>query len=40
MLQKAGVCLGQNYPLPIVDLKHSREHALAAFASLKRFQET
>ena len=35
VLQEAGVTLGTNYPQPIVDLKASREAALAAFASLK-----
>ena len=34
-LQEAGVILGQDYPLPIVDLKESRQRALAAFQSLK-----
>lgn len=34
MLQKAGVRLGTDYPLPIVDLKSSRKRALAAFKSL------
>ena len=33
-LDGAGVCLGENYPNPIVDLKSSRERALAAFKSL------
>lgn len=35
VLQEAGVDLGTNYPQPLVDLKASREAALAAFASLK-----
>jgi len=35
VLASAGVVLGRNYPEPIVDLKESREHALAAFAGLK-----
>lgn len=34
VLQKAGVTLGSNYPHPVVDLKASRERALAAFRSL------
>lgn len=34
ILESAGVELGQNYPLPIVDLKSSREDALVAFKSL------
>lgn len=34
-LKKAGVALGENYPKPLVDVKKSRERALAAFASLK-----
>jgi deoxyribodipyrimidine photo-lyase len=36
-LAQAGVVLGQTYPLPIVDLKGSRERALAAFAQIKHF---
>lgn len=35
LLRAAGVELGKNYPLPIVDLKSSRERALEAFQSLK-----
>jgi deoxyribodipyrimidine photo-lyase len=35
LLAEAGVALDSNYPLPIVDLKTSRERALAAFKSLK-----
>ncbi len=34
-LKDAGVTLGENYPRPLVDLKQSREDALAAFRSLK-----
>jgi deoxyribodipyrimidine photo-lyase len=34
LLQNAGITLGCNYPEPIVDLKASRERALAAFKSL------
>lgn len=34
ILQYAGVALGETYPLPIVDLKRSRERALAAFKNL------
>ena len=34
VLQAAGVMLGGNYPQPIVDLKKSRERALAAFKAL------
>lgn len=34
VLAAAGVRLGDNYPRPIVDLKSSRERALAAFKSL------
>ena len=36
VLKEAGVELGENYPEPIVDLKKSREYALAAFSSLKQ----
>ncbi|HBO87879.1 MAG TPA: deoxyribodipyrimidine photolyase, partial [Verrucomicrobia bacterium] len=35
ILKEADITLGNNYPYPIVDLKQSREKALAAFASLK-----
>ena len=34
MLRDAGIDLGEDYPLPIVDLKTSRDRALAAFKSL------
>lgn len=34
VLDEAGVTLGDNYPQPVVDLKASRERALAAFKSL------
>lgn len=34
MLRAAGIMLDGNYPRPVVDLKHSREKALAAFKSL------
>ncbi|MBT8092391.1 MAG: FAD-binding domain-containing protein, partial [Gammaproteobacteria bacterium] len=33
-LEAAGVVLGETYPSPVVDLKSSRERALAAFKSL------
>ncbi len=36
ILDEAGVTLGETYPMPIVDLKDSRQQALAAFASLKQ----
>jgi deoxyribodipyrimidine photo-lyase len=36
VLQEAGVVLGETYPKPIVDLKKSRDYALAAFSSLKQ----
>ncbi len=34
VLESAGVVLGETYPEPVVDLKQSRERALAAFKSL------
>ncbi|MBT8088865.1 MAG: FAD-binding domain-containing protein, partial [Gammaproteobacteria bacterium] len=34
VLGEAGVTIGENYPAPVVDLKSSRERALAAFKSL------
>ena len=34
VLRAAGIKLDDNYPRPVVDLKHSREKALAAFKSL------
>ncbi|MDB2324340.1 DNA photolyase family protein [Alphaproteobacteria bacterium] len=36
VLAEAGVKLGENYPEPMVDVRQSREEALAAFASLKQ----
>ena len=36
VLAEAGVKLGENYPVPMVDVRQSREEALAAFASLKQ----
>jgi deoxyribodipyrimidine photo-lyase len=39
VLKAAGVVLGQDYPTPVVDLKSSRERALAAFASLKKARD-
>lgn len=36
VLEKAGITLGVDYPRPIVDLKASRERALAAFQALKK----
>lgn len=35
VLASFGVVLGNNYPAPIVDLKHSRERALDAFSQIK-----
>lgn len=35
MLEQAGIRLGIDYPVPIVDLKQSRAEALAAFSALK-----
>lgn len=35
VLKSAGVILGKSYPHPIVDLKHSRARALAAYAEIK-----
>lgn len=36
VLAEAGVRLGETYPRPIVDLKQSREGALAAFSALRK----
>ena len=36
ILRKANITLGKDYPMPIVDLKLSREKALEAFSSLKK----
>ncbi|WP_163142832.1 deoxyribodipyrimidine photo-lyase [Arhodomonas sp. KWT] len=36
VLRDAGVRLGRDYPRPVVDLKASREEALAAFERIKR----
>ncbi len=35
VLRAAGVDIGENYPEPIMDIKESRERALAAFAVTK-----
>ena len=35
VLAQAGVRLGETYPRPVVDLKQSREEALAAFSALR-----
>lgn len=35
ILQQAGIVIGETYPAPIVDLKETRERALAAFQSIK-----
>ena len=35
VLQDADIALGTTYPKPVIDLKQSRENALAAFQSLK-----
>jgi deoxyribodipyrimidine photo-lyase len=40
VLQAAGVALGDSYPAPLVDLKFSRERALAAFARLREQSST
>ena len=37
VLEEAGVRLGEDYPNPIVDIKFSRERALKAFQSLKKY---
>ena len=34
-LSAAGVSLGENSPFPIVDLRESRERALAAYDTIK-----
>ncbi|GIS85304.1 MAG: hypothetical protein CM1200mP16_16040 [Nitrospina sp.] len=36
ILQESGIELGTTYPNPIVDLKQSRDEAMAAFQSLKK----
>ena len=37
-LQAAGILLGEDYPKPIVDLKTSRERALAAFSKVRSYK--
>jgi len=39
VLAEAGVRLGETYPRPVVDLKESREAALAAFSALRQGSE-
>lgn len=36
ILKEADIALGKTYPMPVVDLKKSRNAALAAFQSLKK----
>lgn len=36
VLQEAGITLGENYPLPIVEHKFARERALEAYSALSR----
>ena len=36
ILEQADITLGDNYPLPIVDIKYSRERALEAYRSIKQ----
>ena len=36
VLKEAGIKLGETYPMPIVDLKESRDSALRAFRSLNQ----
>jgi deoxyribodipyrimidine photo-lyase len=38
VLEQAGIKLGESYPMPIVDLRESREQALEAFKTLKAIQ--
>jgi len=40
VLDAAGVRLGHDYPMPVVDLKESRERALAAFGDLSGSRST
>ena len=35
ILEEAGVRLGETYPKPVVDVKVSREAALAAFSAMR-----
>jgi deoxyribodipyrimidine photo-lyase len=39
ILQHAGITLGKHYPKPIVDIKASRQRALAAFAHCKELDQ-
>lgn len=39
VLEQAGITLGKHYPKPIVDLKTSRDRALAAFAQCKELAQ-
>jgi deoxyribodipyrimidine photo-lyase len=40
ILQQAGVKLGENYPVPVVDIKSSRESALSALQYLNDFKRS
>ena len=35
-LKAAGVALGENYPLPVVDHRQARENALSAYQAVKK----
>ncbi|WDE13558.1 cryptochrome/photolyase family protein [Thalassomonas haliotis] len=40
ILKKANITLGQDYPLPMVDIKESRENALAAYHQIKHLSHS
>ena len=40
VLSEAGVMLGYDYPRPIVDLRASRQRALAAYKAMREAEET
>ena len=37
VLKKANITLGQTYPLPMVDIKQSRQKALESYSITKEF---
>lgn len=39
VLAKAGITLGKTYPKPMIDIKTSREEALAAYAQIKTYKD-
>ena len=39
VLKEAGITLGETYPKPMIDIKTSREEALAAYSKIKTYKD-